>query len=52
MGAIGSLRLFLGSLDSGAREPESHHAMQKLTCAFRLVAHNDISKARERNSTS
>jgi hypothetical protein len=50
-GAIGSLQAFLGSLGAGAGGPGSHHAMQKPTWLFRLVAHNDNSKARERNST-
>jgi hypothetical protein len=50
-GAIGSLQAFLGSLDAGAGRPGSYDAMQKLTRAFRLVAHNDNSKVRERNST-
>jgi hypothetical protein len=50
-GAIGSLQAFLGSLGAGAGRPGSHGAMQKLTRSFRLVAHNDNSKARERNST-
>jgi hypothetical protein len=37
-GAIGSLHPFLGSLGAGAGGSGSHHAMQKPTWAFRLVA--------------
>jgi hypothetical protein len=49
--AIGILQPFLGSLGVGAGRPESHGAMQKSTRAFRLVAHNVNSEARERNLT-
>jgi hypothetical protein len=34
---------FFGSLGVGAGGPVSHRAMQKLTWAFRLVAHNEFS---------
>jgi hypothetical protein len=37
-GAIGSLQPFLGSLGAGIGEPGSHHAMQKPTWVFCLVA--------------
>jgi hypothetical protein len=48
-GAIGILQPFLGSLGTGTGGLGSHGAMQKPTRAFRLVAHNENSKARERN---
>jgi hypothetical protein len=48
-GAIVILQPFLGSLGTGTGGPGSHGAMQKPTRAFGLVAHNENSKARERN---
>jgi hypothetical protein len=42
LGAIGSPQPFLGSLGAGAGGPGSHHAMQKPTWSFFLVAYDTL----------